>query len=184
MAVRMVVVVLTCFIAIGCADASSALQPSSAAAEGEGDPVPNGVILATPTTVEVALADDTRQRLERHLGRGSLAVVRMAVNNLRPRSADGLKGVRIFIEKPDAGPRTPSDDPHFAGAFVLGLQSPENMLLNVAPALSRVHAAEDLRGRKALRVTFVPESVDPTASLPKDFALTFDSVTFEVPDEQ
>lgn len=186
MAMRLVVVV--CFVAIACADASSNVQATGAEAGDRDDPVPAGVILAAPTTFEVAIGNEARQRIELEFARGSLDVVRLVIHNLRPRAAQALKGVRIFIDKPDADVRTPAGDPHFAGAFVLGLEAPESTLLNVAPTLSRLWqsgdlAPEDLAGRKALRVTFVPESWDSATALPKDFALTFESLTFEVPAE-
>jgi hypothetical protein len=185
MAARLVVVMFLSFVAISCADASSN-ETTGAKGGGEHDPAHAGVILAGPITFEVAIKDEARQRLEFQLARGSLDVVRLIIRNLRPRAAQPLKGVRIFIEKPDAGIRTPSGDPHFAGAFVLGLQAPESMLLNVAPTLSKLWqsgklAPADLARRKALRVTFVPETWDSATALPKDFALAFESLTFEVP---
>jgi hypothetical protein len=175
------------FVALACADASSNASSNvqAAAAEaGKDDPVHAGVILAPPTTFEVAIEDEARQRMERQLASGSLDVVRLVISNLRPHAAQGLTGVRIFIEKPDADLRTPVDDPHFAGAFVLGLQTPESMLMNVAPALSRLGQSGKLAGRKTLRVTFVPETADSATVLAKDFALTFESVTFEVPTKE
>ena len=186
MAMRLVVVVFLGFVATACANASSKDLATNTEAGGEGDPVNAGTILAAPTTFEVALEDEVRQRLELRLARGSLDVVRLGIHDLRPRAAQALKGVRIFIEKPDADVRTPAGDPHSAGAFVLGFQTPESMLLNVAPTLSRLWqsgdlAPEDLAGRKALRVTFVPETWDSAAALPEDFALAFESLTIEVP---
>lgn len=185
MVMRLVVVVFLSFVATAC-DASSNVQTTGARAGGERDPAHAGVILAAPTTFEVAIEDEARQRLELQLTRGSLDVVRLVIRNLRPRAAQGLKGVRIFIEKPDAGLRTRPGDPHSAGAFVLGLEAPETMLLNVAPTLSRLWqsrklAPADLARRKTLRVTFVPETSDSATVLPKDFALSFESLTFEVP---
>jgi len=181
---RLAVVVFLGFVAVACANASPNVRATGAEAGGEGDPV--NVILAAPTTFEVALEDEALQRLELQLARGSLAVVRLVIHDLRPRAAQTLKGVRIFLEKPDADVRTPAGDPHSAGAFVLGLQAPETLLLNVAPTLSRLWQSgdltpEDLAGRKALRVTFVPEPASSTAALPKGFALAFEDLTFEVP---
>ena len=180
MAMKLGVVVFLSFVAIACADAAS----SKVTAGG----TKAGVILAAPTTFEVPVESEARQRMEVHLAGGSLRVVRLIIRNLRPRAAQHLKGIRIFIEKPDAGLLTPTQDSHSAGAFVLGLQSPETMLMNVAPALSRLRqsgelTAADLARRKALRVTFVPEPSDSNTSLPKDFAITFESLKFEVPAE-
>jgi len=188
MAIGPVVVVFLSVVAIACADGSSNVRTTSAKAGGERDPAHAGVILAAPTTFEVAIEDEARQRLELKLAHGSLGVVRLVIRNLRPRAAQALKGVRIFIEKPDAKVRTPAGDPHSAGAFVLGLGAPESILLNVAPTLSKLRqsgklAPADLAGRKALRVTFVPETWDSATALPEEFALAFESLTFEVPAE-
>jgi hypothetical protein len=187
MAMSLVVVVSLSLAAAACTDMSSNVQ-TTASAGGKGDPVHAGVILAAPTTFEVAIANEERPRMQRELERGSLKVVRLVVHDLRARSAEGLKGVRVFIGRPDAGERTPSDDPHEAAAFVLGLQSPETLLFNVAPTLSRLWQsgelkAADLAANKPLRVTFVPEPADAATRLRKDFALTFDRVTFEVPEQ-
>lgn len=186
---RLVAVVFLSFVAAACADASSNAPTRGTKAGGARDPAHGGAILAAPTTFEVAIEDEARQRLERQLARGSLDVVRLVIRNLRPQAAQALKGVRIFIEKPDADIRTPSRDPHSAGAFVLGLQAPESMLLNVAPALSELWKSgkltpADLARRKSLRVTFVPETWDSATVLPKDFALAFEGLTFEVPAKQ
>src|ERR1051326_599104 len=168
MAMRLVAVAFLTFFATACADAAI---------------VQTGMIRTAPTTFNVAMDSDVRQRMQGQLAHGSLTVVRLVIHNLRPRSAQALTGVRIFINKPDASVRTSSEDPHFAGAFVLGLQSPETILLNVAPTLSRLWesgdlAPKDLAGKKGVRVTFVP---DTATSLPKNFALTFERLTFEVP---
>jgi hypothetical protein len=185
MAMRIVVIVFLGFAAVACAcaDAGSNVQTAGAEAGGEDDPVATRVITAAPNTFEVALEEEARQRLELHLGRGSLDVARLAVRNLRPRAAHALKGVRIFIEKPDADARTPVDDPHYAGSFVLGLEDSQTMLLNVAPTLARLWQSGDLAGRKALRITFVPEPWDFAAALPENFALPFEGLTLEVPAE-
>lgn len=143
-------------------------------------------ITAAPVTFNVALEDEVRQSLERQLAGGSLEVARLVIHNLRPRSAKALKGVRIFIEKPDASVNTPVDDPHYTGNFVLGLEASQSMLLNIAPTLSRLWQAGELAPkvlaeRRALRITFVPEPWDDATALAKDFSLPFESLTIEVP---
>ena len=183
MAMRIAVIVLLGLAAMACADSGGNVRTAGAEAGGEDDPVATKAITAAPSTFEVALEEEARQRLERHLGRGSLDVARLTVRDLRPRAAQSLKGVRIFIEKPDADAGTPVDDPHYAGSFVLGLEDTQTLLLNVAPTLARLWQSGDLSGRKALRVTFVPEPWDFAAALPEDFALPFESVTLEVPAE-
>jgi hypothetical protein len=126
------------------------------------------------------------RRLELDLADGSLEVARLILRDLRPRAAQALKGVRIFVEKLDADAGTPVDDPHYAGNFVLGLEDSQTMLWNIAPTLSRLwHSgaltAKGLAQRKALRITFVPDPVEPATPLPKDFALTFKSLEIELP---
>lgn len=188
MTFSLVVVVSLSLAAATCTDVSSNARTTASSAGGKGDPVQAGVILAAPTTFAVAIGDEERQRMQRELEHGSLKVVRLVIHDVRARSARQLKGVRVFIGKPDAGARTRSDDPHDAAAFVLGLESPETFLFNVAPTLSRLWQsgelkAGDLAAKKPLRVTFVPEPADFAKRLPKDFALTFDRVTFEVPEQ-
>ena len=169
------------FAAVACSDTVSNVQTADAeAGGGEDDPVAAKVITAAPGTFEVSLEEEASQRLERRLGSGSLGVVRLTVRGLRPRAAKSLKGVGIFIEKPDANAGTPVDDPHYAGSFVLGLEDSQTMLLNVAPTLAQLWKSGELAGRKALRITFVPEPWDDGA-LPKEFALPFESLTLEVP---
>lgn len=180
---RIAVIVLLGFAAMACADSGSNVRTAGAEAGGEGDPVATRAITGAPSTFEVALEEEARQRLEFHLGRGSLDVARLTVRDLRPRAAQSLKGVRIFIEKPDADAGTPVDDPHYAGSFVLGLEDTQTMLLNVAPTLARLWQSGDLAGQKALRITFVPEPWDFAAALSEDFALPFESMTLEVPAE-
>jgi hypothetical protein len=181
MAMRIAVIVFLGFAATACADTASSVQTTGAEAGGEDDPVAAKVITAAPSTFEVALEEEVPQRLELHLGRGSLDIARLVVRDLRPRAAQSLKGVRIFIEKPDAHAGTPVDDPHYAGSFVLGLEDSQTMLLNVAPTLARLWRSGDLAGRKALRITFVPEPWDFADALPEEFALSFESLTLEVP---
>lgn len=183
MAMRIVVVVFLGFAAMACADSGSNVRTAGAEAGVEDDPMTAKAITAAPSTFEVALEQEARQRLELHLGRGSLDVARLTVRDLRPRAAKSLKGVRIFIEKPDADARTPVDDPHYAGSFVLGLEDTQTLLLNVAPTLAKLWQSGDLAGRNALRITFVPEPWDYAAALPEDFALPFASLALEVPAE-
>lgn len=180
---RIAVIVLLGFAAMACADSGSNVRTAGAETGSEGDPMAKKVITAAPRTFEVALEEEASQRLELRLGRGSLDVARLTVLNLRAQSAKALKGVRIFIEKPDADAGTPVEDPHYAGSFVLGLEDSQTMLLNVAPTLNRLWQSGDLAGRKTLRITFVPEPWDFAAALPEGFALPFESLTLEVPAE-
>jgi hypothetical protein len=186
---RSVVIVFAGFVAIACASASVNAQAAGAepgGARGEGDPVRTNVIAAAPSTFKVALEDEVRQRLELYLTRGSLGVARLVVRGLRPRSAQALKGVRVFVEKPDADAGTSVDDPHYAGNFVLGLAASQSMLWNIAPTLSRLWRSGDLTPKslaekKVLQITFVPERWDFATALPEGFALPFESLTLEVP---
>jgi hypothetical protein len=186
---RIVVIVFSGVVALACVAASSTVHAAGARVggeRGEGGPAAASVITAAPATFEVALGDDVVRRLEPQLAHGSLEVARLILRDLRPRAAQALKGVRIFVEKPDADAGTPVADPHYAGNFVLGLEDSQTMLWNIAPALSRLwHSgaltAQGLARRKALRITFVPDPVEPATSLPKDFALTFRSLTIELP---
>jgi hypothetical protein len=186
---RIIVIVFSGFVALACAAASSTGDAAGARAggeRGEGGPVAASVITAAPATFEVALGGDVVRRLELHLAHGSLEVARLILRDLRPRAAQTLKGVRIFVEKPEAFAGTPVADPHYAGNFVLGLEDSQTMLWNIAPTLSRLwHSgaltAKGLAQRKALRITFVPDPAESAAPLPKDFALTFKSLTIELP---
>jgi hypothetical protein len=174
-------VVLSC--ALACASADSNVASRQTPREPEAIPQ---TITAAPTTIRVELDDVTRQALERQLAARSLAVARMIIRDLHPQAAQALKGVRIFIEKPDANASTPAADPHYADSFALGLGPSESVLLNIAPTLVRLWDSRDLTGakldeRKALRITFVPEPWDYTPRLPPDFALTVQHVAVEVP---
>ncbi len=188
---RIVVIVLLGFAATACVGVGSNAQAADAEIAGErvdDDPMVDNTITATPRTFEAAVTDETRKALEIRLERGSLDVVRLVVRGLHPRAARDLKGVRIFIEKPDADSSTPVEDPHYAGNFVLGLEASQTIQWNVAPTLARLwksgKLAQGFSERKTLRITFVPEPWDYAARLPKDFALPFDSVTFEVPADE
>jgi hypothetical protein len=143
------------------------------------------VVTAAPTTITIALDESTRQELTRRLADGSLRVARLQLRDLRPRSAQTLKGVRVFVEKPDADLSTPVDDPHYATSFVLGLSSPDSLLFNIAPTLSRLWRSggltiDHLDKTKAVRVTFIPEPSDAIRVLPADFALTIQGVSLDV----
>ncbi len=68
--------------------------------------------------------------------------------------------VRVFVNKPDASPQTPIEDPHYAGSF--GFFSDESMkgheaggampkagfLVDVTPTLRRLHQAGSLNGEQ------------------------------------
>jgi hypothetical protein len=188
MAFRIVVIAFMGLLAIAGADAGTKLQAAGGEGGGRGDagPVATKVITGAPCTFAVELADEARQRLEANLAQGSLDVARLVIRDLRPRAAQALKGVRIFVEKPDANAATPVDDPHYAGNFVLGLEASQSMLLNIAPTLSKLwHSGEltpeRLAGKSALRITFVPERWDYAAALPREFALQLGGLTVEVP---
>lgn len=156
-----------------------------------GQPAAAARLTAAPATAEIPLDEETRRTLTRHLADGSLTVARLAIRDVRPGETDAyaLKGVRIFIEKPDATVRTPVDDPHYAGAFVPGLDPSESSLLNVAPALVRLWNAgtltrEMLERRTSLRATFVGDAMDAATGLPPTFALTIQNLALEVPRQQ
>ena len=147
---------------------------------------PQHTITAAPTTVSIQIDLSTRDALVRRLEARSLDVARLIVRDVQPRAAQGLKGVRVFVEKPDAGITTPTDDPHYAGSFVLGFAPPETHLLNIAPTLSKLWASGDLkRGAsnqpETIRITFVPEVTEPGLRLAPEFALTLQTISLEVP---
>ena len=170
-----------------CACASDNARVDGRARQGQ-DELPAHVVTAAPLTISVDLDDQTRRELERRLSAGSLTVARLMIRDVRSQAAQALKGVRIFIEKPDADVRTSVDDAHYASSFVLGLTSPESMLLNVAPTLTRLSksgelTSEKLNQQKAIRITFVPEPWDFARRLPPDFALTMAGVALEIPQQ-
>lgn len=143
------------------------------------------VIAAAPGTYALPLGDDTRACLVRQLERGSLGIARLTLVDLRPQAAQALKGVRVFVEHPDADATTPSDAASAAGAFVPGPEPRQTVVLNIAPALELLWASGGLQRRLAeggtLRLTFVAEPWDFAPSLPADFALPFARATLEVP---
>ena len=148
--------------------------------------LPGYIVTAAPRTINVELDDQGRAELERRLSAGSLTVARLVIRDVRPKAAQGLKAVRIFIEKPDADVNTPVADSHYASSFVLGLSSPESTLLNVAPALTRLWKSgeltnEKIRRQKSIRVTFVPEPWDFAGRLPPDFELAMAGVALDIP---
>ncbi|WP_287244514.1 MULTISPECIES: hypothetical protein [unclassified Okeania] len=144
------------------------------------------VITANPSTFEVEIEEEVRQRLNLYLEDDSLKIARLYIQELRPREARALQGVRIFIEKPDADANTPIDDPHYANSFVLGLEDSQSMIWNIAPTLSKLWylgdlSPEKLAEKEALQITFVPNPWDFAIALPEDFALTFRCLRFEMP---
>jgi hypothetical protein len=146
------------------------------------------IVTAKPGTMTVTLDDRTRRDLVRHLDSGALAIARLSIRDVRPHAAQALKGVRIFIEKPDATVTTPVADAHYAGNFVLGLTAPESMLLNVAPTLTKLWQSGELSRatldqRQSLRITLVSEPWDFAPTLPPDFSLTLGPVTLEIPQQ-
>ncbi len=167
-----------------CVPAShGALQPGAASTTG-GEEAAH-VIAAAPGTYALPLGDDARACLARQLERGSLRVARLTLVDLRPQAAQALKGVRVFVENPDADATTPSDAASAAGAFVLGPEPRQTVVLNIAPALELLWASGGLRRTlaegDALRLTFVAEPWDFAPSLPADFALPFERATLDMP---
>jgi hypothetical protein len=176
---------ILCLCTLTCAPVYSQADKPSGQAPRESS---THVITAAPATINLALDDQTREGLQRHLADGSLVIARLNIHDVRPRAAQTLKGVRIFIEKPDADLRTPVDDPHYAGNFVLGFSTSDSILLNIAPTLSRLWQSSDLSKatldqRKAIRITLVPEPWDYAPNLPPDFALTIQSMALEIPSQ-
>lgn len=160
------------------------------------DPAPAHVVAAAPGTYALPLAADTRRCLLERLERGDLRIARLTLSGLRPRNAQALKGVRVFVERPverfverpEAGTGTPTDDPHAAGAFVLGLEAEQTFVLNIAPTLdalwrSGVLDAGILSSRDGLRLTFVADPWEEAGALPQDFALPIARIRLEVPCE-
>jgi hypothetical protein len=167
---------------LACVPATSNAEPGR---QGQPDASPH-VITAVPGTISLALDEQTRRGLARHLADGSLAVARLTIRDLSSRAAQGLKGVRVFVEKPNADLSTSVDDPHYAGTFVLGLGASESMLLNIAPTLAKLWQSAELTratldGPKTLRITLVSEPWDYAPTLPADFALTIQGVALEIP---
>jgi hypothetical protein len=145
-------------------------------------------ITASPKTIRVELDQRTRQAIVGLLTRQSLDVARLILRDVRPSAAQGLKGVRIFVERTDVDVKTPTDDAHYAGSFVLGLAPPETILLNIAPALSRLWESGRLTSATldrdhAIRITLVPEAWRAETPLPRDFALTVDAIEIEIPEQ-
>ena len=153
-----------------------------------GYPIAMNVITTTPSTFEVDIEEEARQRLNFYLENDSLKIARLYIRDLRPDVAQALEGVRVFIEKPDADVNTPIDDPHYASSFVLGLEDSQSMILNIAPTLSKLWYAGDLSperlaGKEAMQITFVPHPLDFVTALPENFTLPFRCLTFEVPSQ-
>lgn len=143
-------------------------------------------LTAAPVTIRIELDDTTRDTLTRRLEARTLDVARLILRDVRPDGARALKGVRLFVEKPDADLSTPTDDPHYAGSFVPGFAPPETVQLNIAPALASVWASRDLsrtalNDRKAIRITLVADPWEPARRMPPEFALTIQAVALEVP---
>jgi len=150
-----------------------------------GPDIARHTIAAAPATIRVELDDAARDALTRRLSARSLDVARVILHDVHPIGRE-LKGVRIFIEKPDADLKTPTDDPHYAGSFVPGFAPPETINLNIAPTLAKVWAAGErtrasLSDRKAIRLTLVPEPWEPAVRLSPEFSMTIQSITLEVP---
>jgi hypothetical protein len=188
-------IVLVIGVALACAgeDTTARTMPDGpgpgSEEAGGGSSVTPKVINAAPRTFEVPIADDARQRLALRLESHQLEVARLTVHGVRPREARALKGVRLFVDKPDADLRTPVDDPHYAGSFVLGLEDSQTLLFNLAPTLDRLSRAGSLalRGptaRKSLQITFVPEPWEFASALPAGFALELGDLTFEVAESE
>lgn len=146
-------------------------------------------LTGAPTTIRVELDDSARDALARRLDARSVEVARLILRDVRPAGAQALKGVRVFLEKPDADLSTPTDDPHYAGSFVPGFAPPETVQLNIAPALASVWASRDLsrtalNDRKAIRITLVAEPWEPARRMPPEFALTIQGAALELPRRQ
>ena len=184
MKIGCVVAIAWVALVVACVPAGHAGRHPGAASTTGGDDVAH-VIAAAPGTYALRLADDTRACLARQLERGSLGTARLTLVDLRPHAAQALKGVRVFVENPDADATTPPDDASAAGAFVLDPEPRQTMVLNIAPALNLLRASGGLERvlatGGALRLTFVAEPWDFVPSLPTDFALPFARATLDVP---
>lgn len=176
-----------------CAPPGPGVRGSDVDAAGD-PPAPAHVVTAVPRAYVLPLEADTRRCLLERLERGDLRIARLTLAGLRPRNAQALKGVRLFIQQPDT-PRSAAQavpapgDPHAAGAFALGLEAEQTYVLNIAPTLSalwrnRTLDAEVLSANgNGLRMTFVADPWEDAGALPQDFALPIDDLHLDVPCE-
>lgn len=163
--------------------------------DGAGDaPAPAHVVGAVPRAYALPLDADTRRCLLERLERGDLRIARLTLAGLRPRNAQALKGVRMFIQLPDtargAGQAVPAPgDPHAAGAFALGLEAEQTYVLNIAPTLSALWRNGTLDAEAlspagdGLRLTLVADAWEDAGALPQDFALPIGDLHLDVPCE-
>lgn len=188
---RLIAIALMSCISVACSASNSDVRAEGAdlsGNSGKSDPMTMNIINNSSSTFQLEIGDEVRQTLKLHLEGGSLKIARLVIRDVYPQAAKDLKGVRIFIENPDADANTTIDDQHYISSFVLGLEDVQSLQFNIAPTLSRLwHAGiitpAHLDGRKKLQVTFVPIHWDFVTAFPTDFALTFKSLTLEVPNQ-
>lgn len=175
---------------VACVPAGPGVRGSDIDAAGDAA-APAHVVVAAPRAHVLPLDAETRRCLVERLERGDLRIARLTLAGLRPRNAQALKGVRLFIQQPDT-PRTaaPIDpapgDPHAAGAFALGLEAEQTYVLNIAPTLAALWRDGTLDAEAlsaGLRLTFVADPWEDAGALPQDFALPIGELHLDVPCE-
>jgi hypothetical protein len=68
----------------------------------------------------------------------------------------GVTSIRVFAEKPGAGPMTSIEDPHYIGSIVPGVEAKQSVLMNLAPFLRRQGRGEwKDHAPESVKITFV-----------------------------
>jgi hypothetical protein len=136
-----------------------------------------------PTTVLVEIPQSVKAVAKRRLEHRSLKALRLTIVGLeRPQNAAALKALRVFIDKPDATVETSIHDKHYVGSIVLGLDKKQGMVLNAAPAVSRLFAAKpNLLDRQTIPVTIVPVATGERSASPKNLEIPIESIRVELP---
>lgn len=140
-------------------------------------------ITSAPLTIALPLSNAMQRELQAALTSNQHSIV-LYVRGLKPPKEADVLGFSVFVEKPEAGPTTTSEDAHYVGSRDFGTKTNPakavNFSLNVKSALikSMVKPGE----LKHIHFTFVPHSNGD--KLPESTKVTFGELELVVAEKK
>lgn len=165
----------TVALAVGCGPAEVSLgdaKPAQLVAR-------SFAVTSRPVTVDVALDKDIRDSIL-DAARARNQTTRLTIRGVVPPGDHSVTGLNVFLNKPEAGQHTSTEDPNFVGAVefqptgdVIG---PQDFALELNDVITRL--GDKLPAGKPLRVTIV--AVGGEKAIPADLRIPLKDVTVTV----
>lgn len=179
--VAAIALVLAVAVSVACPFAS----PVSADGANAEPPRGGMVIRRMPLTVEFRLNEPLKAQVADALSVSPPRTIRLSVRGVKPpdrRAA--VRGVNVFVNKPDADTTTSDSDPHFAAALVFsptGSPAPQAFSLDLGPTLAKLRRRDELDLSKPIIITLAATLPEGERAPADDVSISVGDVTLEVP---